>query len=111
MSNDVKPTEGTSSDSGIPAGWLAALGSDTAKTTLGLYLIGTITSVVYYSRFSVLTLDLIKAQAILVGCYVIALYLAVPITTLWLLRDVSRKWLVVSVFFVALSQLNTKRMQ
>jgi hypothetical protein len=68
--------------------WLSDLGLDTAKLALFLYLLGLITSSLYYSRFSILTLDLAKTQCILVGVYVVLLYAGIPAITLFLAKSI-----------------------
>jgi hypothetical protein len=93
----------TESGSGFASGWLAALGTDVTKITLGLYLLGTLVSIVYYSRFSILSLDFIKAQAILVGCYVIVSYLVVPVATLWAMRGVTNNLLIIGILLAVLA--------
>jgi hypothetical protein len=97
----------TEGSAGFASGWLATLGSDVTKITLGLYLIGTLVSIVYYSRFSILSLDFIKAQAILVGCYVIATYLAVPVVTLWVMRRMTNNRLITGAFLAVLASSDT----
>lgn len=58
--------------------WLGDLGSDAAKVSLLLYVSGLIASSFYYSRFSILTLDFVKPQCILIGIYIVILYAALP---------------------------------
>lgn len=93
-------------DSGVTSNWVATLGSDVTKIALGLYLLGTIASIIYYSRFSILTLDFIKAQAILVGCYVLGGYLAIPSGILWLMRRAQSNLLVICVLCGALASVD-----
>jgi hypothetical protein len=83
--------------------WLATFSLDTAKLGLALYLLGVFVSIIYYSRFSILTLDFAKAQAILLGCYVIIFYPSIVMMTLWLLRNVTNSALIAVVFFVVLT--------
>jgi hypothetical protein len=59
--------------------WPVGLSVDVAKVGLALYLLGIFVPIVYYSRFSIPTLDFLKTQAILLGFYVIAAYPPVPI--------------------------------
>ena len=69
--------------------WLGDLGLDTAKLGLLLYLLGLLASSLYYSRFSILTLDLAKTQCILVGVYIVVLYTAIPVIALFTTKDLS----------------------
>lgn len=92
----------TKRDPKTDSSWLATLGSDVTKVALGLYLLGTITSILYYSRFSILTLDFVKAQSILVGCYVLGAYLAIPFGILWVLRCTESNVLIACTFFASL---------
>ncbi|MCU1284101.1 MAG: hypothetical protein JWO13_451 [Acidobacteriales bacterium] len=66
--------------------WLLTLGLDTAKIGLMLYVLGLVTSGFYYSRFSILTLDFSKAQSIVLGLYVVCLYLGSPLIILYCVR-------------------------
>lgn len=79
--------------------WLSDLGFDAAKLGLLLYVLGLLASSLYYSRFSILTLDLAKAQCILVGIYIVILYAAIPATTLFTMKNVARSGVIVLVFF------------
>ena len=64
--------------------WLTGLGFDEAKLGLLLYVLGMVTSSLYYSRFSIATLDLAKTQSILLGIYVVALYAVLPAAALFI---------------------------
>ena len=61
--------------------WLSLRGLDAAKA--GLYVLGMLTSGLYYARFHVLALDFTRVQSIVVGIYLIALYLALPAAFVW----------------------------
>ena len=88
----------TQHESSIGSQLLVGASVDTAKIGLALYLLGVFVSVVYYSRFSILTLDFLKAQAILLGCYVIAAYPIVPVLSILFLRNVAGRNLVAIAF-------------
>ncbi|MGO9338161.1 MAG: hypothetical protein ACLPY1_11700 [Terracidiphilus sp.] len=63
--------------------WLSLSGLDAAKAGLALYIMGMLTSGVYYARFHILALDFTRIQSIVVGIYLIALYLALPAGFVW----------------------------
>jgi hypothetical protein len=63
--------------------WLSLRGLDAAKAGLMLYVLGMLTSGLYYARFHVLALDFTRIQSIVVGIYLIALYLALPAGFVW----------------------------
>lgn len=88
MANELKERPATPSTIDLPTQWLVNLGLDVSKLTLGVYLLGTIASLIYYSRFSILTLDLIRTQSILVGCYVVTAYCILPAATLRACKEV-----------------------
>src|SRR5580704_16426717 len=81
---NARPNNGAGSKN-----WLMDLGLDVAKLGLFLYLIGLIASSLYYSRFSISALDLAKSQSILLGIYVLGLYVGLPGATLFCLRKVN----------------------
>ncbi|MGD0628045.1 MAG: hypothetical protein ABR987_01760 [Terracidiphilus sp.] len=58
-------------------------GLDAAKAGIGLYIVGMLTSGIYYARFHILALDFTRIQSIVVGVYLIALYLALPAAFVW----------------------------
>lgn len=98
-----QPTENRNGGSGNELrSWLGDLGLDTAKLGLLLYLLGLITSSLYYSRFSILTLDIAKSQCILVGVYVVILYGAVPGVLLFALKGIKKVGVAGAVFGVVL---------
>jgi hypothetical protein len=87
--------------------WLNLRGMDAAKAGLALYIVGMVTSGIYYARFHVLALDFTRIQSIVVGVYLIALYLAAPAGAVWCVRLLSRHRVVrVVVFLGALAALN-----
>lgn len=63
--------------------WLSLRGLDAAKAGLALYIMGMLTSGIYYARFHILALDFTRIQSIVVGVYLIALYLALPAAFIW----------------------------
>jgi hypothetical protein len=63
--------------------WLSLRGLDAAKAGIGLYIVGMLTSGIYYARFHILALDFTRIQSIVVGVYLIALYLALPAAFVW----------------------------
>jgi hypothetical protein len=63
--------------------WLSLRGMDAAKAGLALYILGMLTSSAYYARFHILALDFTRIQSIVVGVYLIALYLALPAAFVW----------------------------
>jgi len=63
--------------------WLSLRGMDAAKAGLALYITGMLTSGAYYARFHILALDFTRIQSIVVGVYLIALYLALPAAFVW----------------------------
>jgi len=62
---------------------LSLRGMDAAKAGLALYIMGMLTSGAYYARFHILALDFTRIQSIVVGVYLIALYLALPAAFVW----------------------------
>ncbi len=66
--------------------WLDLHGLDAAKTGLGLYILGLLTSGAYYARFHILALDFTHIQSIVVGVYLVAIYLAAPAAAVWCVR-------------------------
>jgi hypothetical protein len=66
-----------------PGRWLSLRGLDAAKAGLALYVLGMLTSGAYYARFHVLALDFARIQSIVVGVYLVALYLALPAGIVW----------------------------
>jgi hypothetical protein len=66
-----------------PGRWLNLRGWDAAKAGLALYILGMLTSGIYYARFHILALDFTRIQSIVVGVYLIALYLAAPAAAVW----------------------------
>jgi hypothetical protein len=65
------------------AHWLSLSGLDAAKVGLALYVVGMLTSGIYYARFHILALDFTRIQSIVVGVYLVGLYLAVPAAIVW----------------------------
>jgi len=82
--------------------WLSDLGLDAAKLGLLLYVLGLLASSLYYSRFSIATLDLAKMQSILLGIYVVLFYMGLPAAALFCLRKVNSVVVVTIVFIVVL---------
>ena len=74
--------------------WLNLRGIDAAKVGLALYIVGMLTSGLYYARFHILALDFTRIQSIVVGVYLVAIYLATPAACVWLVRHLSRYRLV-----------------
>ena len=70
--------------------WLNLRGIDAAKVGLALYIVGMVTSGLYYARFHILALDFTRIQSILVGVYLVGIYLAAPAACVWLVRKLSR---------------------
>lgn len=64
--------------------WLSLSGLDAAKAGLALYVVGMLTSGIYYARFHVLALDFTHIQSVVVGVYLILLYMAAPAAAVWL---------------------------
>jgi len=63
-----------------------------------------VTSGIYYARFHILALDFTRIQSIVVGVYLIALYLAAPVGAVWCVRLLSRHRVIrVLVFLGALA--------
>jgi hypothetical protein len=75
--------------SGEGSRWLNLRGWDAAKAGLTLYIVGMLTSGIYYARFHVLALDFTRIQSIVVGIYLIAIYLAAPAAAIWCVRRLS----------------------
>jgi hypothetical protein len=71
--------------------WLNLSGLDAAKAGLGLYIIGLLTSGAYYARFHILALDFTHIQSIVVGVYLIVIYLAAPAAIVWSVRWISAR--------------------
>jgi len=69
--------------------WLNLRGWDAAKAGLALYIVGMLTSGIYYARFHILALDFTRIQSIVVGVYLVALYLAGPAAAVWCVRRLS----------------------
>jgi hypothetical protein len=61
----------------------ARTGSSRWLSLRGLDVLGMLTSGLYYARFHVLALDFTRIQSIVVGIYLIALYLALPAGFVW----------------------------
>lgn len=70
--------------------WLNLRGIDAAKAGLALYITGMLTSGIYYARFHILALDFTRIQSIVVGVYLVGIYLASPAACIWLVRRLSR---------------------
>ena len=70
--------------------WLNLRGWDAAKAGLVLYIAGMLTSGIYYARFHILALDFTRIQSIVVGVYLIGLYLAAPAAAIWCVRLLSK---------------------
>jgi hypothetical protein len=70
--------------------WLSLRGLDAAKAGLTLYILGMMTSGIYYARFHILALDFTRIQSIVVGVYLIGLYLAAPAAVVWCVRGISK---------------------
>ena len=70
--------------------WLSLRGMDAAKAGLALYIMGMLTSGAYYARFHILALDFTRIQSVVVGVYLIALYLAFPAAFVWFAARLSR---------------------
>lgn len=80
-------------DAATPTGksrWLSLRGLDAAKAGLTLYVLGMMTSGIYYARFHILALDFARIQSIVVGVYLIGLYLAAPAAAVWCVKGISR---------------------
>jgi hypothetical protein len=82
--------------------WLNLRGLDAAKAGLALYIVGMVTSGIYYARFHILALDFTRIQSIVVGVYLIALYLAAPAGAVWCVRLLTRHRVVRVVVCLAL---------
>src|ERR1700730_1206966 len=106
MASDPSDKAATASTNDLATQWLVNLGLDVSKATLGLYLLGTVVSLFYYSRFSILTLDLIRAQSILIGCYVIVAYCVIPVMVLRLCKEIANVWLAIAIIFVTTGVLD-----
>lgn len=87
--------------------WLTDLGFDAAKLGLLLYVLGLVASSLYYSRFSIATLDLAKPQSILLGVYVVGLYAGLPAAALYSLRRIRRVGVIAAVFAAVLCGLDS----
>jgi hypothetical protein len=87
--------------------WLSLRGLDAAKAGLTLYIVGLMTSGIYYARFHVLALDFTRIQSVVVGVYVIVLYIAAPVAAVWCAAQASaRKGVRLLVSIVLLAALN-----
>ena len=73
-----------------PKHWLNLRGIDAAKAGLALYIVGMLTSGLYYARFHILALDFTRIQSIVVGVYLMGIYLVAPAASVWLVRHLSR---------------------
>lgn len=87
--------------------WLTDLALDAAKLGLFLYVLGLLASSLYYSRFSIATLDLAKTQSILLGIYVVVLYAGLPAAALFSLRRIRRVGVIAAVFVAFLCLLDS----
>lgn len=87
--------------------WLTDLGFDAAKLGLLLYVLGLVASSLYYSRFSIATLDLAKTQSILLGVYVVGLYVGLPAAALYGLRRIPWVGVIAAVFVTLLCGLDS----
>jgi hypothetical protein len=87
--------------------WLNLRGIDAAKFGLALYIVGMLTSGLYYARFHILALDFTRIQSIVVGVYLVGIYLAAPAACVWVVRHLSRFRLVrVSACLVLLAAID-----
>ncbi|HEY1901770.1 MAG TPA: hypothetical protein VGG56_05030 [Terracidiphilus sp.] len=87
--------------------WLSLRGLDAAKAGLTLYIVGLMTSGIYYARFHVLALDFTRIQSAVVGVYVILLYVAAPVAAVWCAAQLSiRKGFRLTVSIILLAALN-----
>src|SRR5580658_3759401 len=87
--------------------WLSLRGLDAAKAGLGLYIVGMLTSGIYYARFHILALDFTRIQSVVVGVYLIVLYLAAPAGAVWCAGRFRAHWLVhLVVALVLIAGLN-----
>lgn len=76
---------------------------DATKIALALYITGLFISSVYYLTFSILSLDLLRAQSILIGAYFVAAFAAVPALTLLALESLKRPWTITIIFVLVLA--------
>jgi len=91
-----------------PRHWLNLSGLDAAKAGLGLYILGLLTSGAYYARFHILALDFTHIQSVVVGIYLIVIYLAAPAAIVWSVRWISaRRALRVLVGIAVLAALDS----
>lgn len=58
--------------------WLSSVAKDTAKLALLLYLCGLLSFSFYYSRFRILSIDLARPEAVLIGLYIVLLFVLPP---------------------------------
>src|ERR1700679_4357919 len=96
----AEPREEPAAHTGVHR-WLNLRGLDAAKAGLALYIVGMVTSGIYYARFHILALDFTRIQSIVVGVYLIALYLAAPAGAVWCVRLLTRHAGVRGVVFLA----------
>lgn len=75
---------------------------DWAKIGAVFYVLGLLITSIYFLRFSILSLDLLRPQSIIVGLYFAALYFALPILFLVVLRPVRSDVRVLTAFIVLL---------
>src|ERR1022692_1988278 len=71
--------------------WLSLRGMDVAKAGVGLYILGMMISCIYYARCHILALELTRTQSILLGAYVVVLYLGVPAGLIWIAQGLKRR--------------------
>lgn len=81
--------------------WAKQRSWDWAKVGALLYGLGILITSIYFLRFSVLSLDLLRPHSVLVGSYFVALYLLLPAAFLVVLKPLKRN----SAVLVAFSML------
>jgi hypothetical protein len=97
----AEPREEPAAHTGVHR-WLNLRGLDAAKAGLALYIVGMVTSGIYYARFHVLALDFTRIQSIVVGVYLIVLYLAAPAGAVWCVRLLGQHRALRVLVFVAM---------
>jgi hypothetical protein len=70
--------------------WVKEGSWDWAKAGAALYALGLLITSIYFLRFSILSIDLLRPQSIIVGLYFVLLYLLLPAVFLLLLTPL--KW-------------------
>jgi hypothetical protein len=56
---------------------------DSAKVGLSLYVLGMVITAIYYARYSILSVDLVQPQAVVIGVVFAAMFVAYPVAAIF----------------------------